>query len=89
MDRHASVLSNSNSSKKSGNSRNSASPTGSIFFIFISNWFKLFFVVEKKKIEELTPEEIAHRERKAQRKEEVTREHDKIINEIEQSGKYR
>ena len=44
--------------------------------------------MEKKKIEELTPEEIAHRERKAQRKEEVTREHDKIINEIEQSGKY-
>ena len=44
--------------------------------------------MEKKKNEELTPEEIAHRERKAQRKEEVTREHDKIINEIEQSGKY-
>ena len=91
MDRHASVLSNSNSSKKSGNSRNSASPTGSIFKTIFKIYFELilnFFVVEKKKIEELTPEEIAHRERKAQRKEEVTREHDKIINEIEQSGKY-
>ena len=89
MDRHASVLSNSNSSKKSGNSRNSASPSGSIFEILFLFDFNFFFVVEKKKIEELTPEEIAHRERKAQRKEEVTREHDKIINEIEQSGKYR
>lgn len=56
------------------------------FYFFL---ILIFFVVEKKKIEELTPEEIAHRERKAQRKEEVTREHDKIINEIEQSGKYR
>ena len=58
------------------------------FFKLFRIDFNFFFVVEKKKIEELTPEEIAHRERKAQRKEEVTREHDKIINEIEQSGKY-
>ena len=34
---------------------------------------------------ELTPEEIAKRNRKAQKKDELTREHDKIINEIEQS----
>ena len=34
---------------------------------------------------ELTPEELAKKERKNQKKDELTREHDKIINEIEQS----
>ena len=43
------------------------------------------FSVEKKRNDDLTPDEIAHKERKQARKEEVTREHDKIINEIEQS----
>jgi len=41
---------------------------------------------KKERIEvELTPEEAAKKARKANRKEELTREHDKIINEIEQS----
>lgn len=41
---------------------------------------------KKERIEiELSPEEQAKNKRKAERKEELTREHDKIINEIEQS----
>ena len=33
----------------------------------------------------MTPEELAKKARKTQKKEELTREHDKIISEIEQS----
>ena len=41
---------------------------------------------KKEKVEpELTPEELAKKARKTQKKEELTREHDKIISEIEQS----
>ena len=48
MDRHASVLSNSNSSKKSGNSRNSASPSGSTFKNFLIQFLTFIFSGEEK-----------------------------------------
>ena len=41
--------------------------------------------VLKKKVENMSQEELAKRDRKMARKEELTREHEKIINEIEQT----